>query len=216
MLGTYPLARAPLAARLPGQAPSAPYAGFVNFDVLDTVIAEYCNSPVLLALVEFMGAWLDGRAFDDLFYFDIWNLPDAQGYGLDVLGRIVGASRIIQLPDEATYIGFAGQPTAENWGAGIWFSSGAASNNVRLDDNTYRRVILAKALSNICGCTIPEINRLLLVLFPTYGNSYVIDNADGTLTFHFGAVLTPVDYAIVSQEGILPRPVGKRLIITQG
>ena len=55
-----------------------------------------------------------------------------------------------------------------------------------------------------------------MLLFPDYGNSYVKDNADGTLTYHFGAPLTAVDYAIASQEGLLPRPTGKRILIEQG
>jgi len=216
MLGAYPVGRPPLGARLDNTTNPEKYAGFVNFDVLDTLISQYFNSPVLKALVEYSGAWLDGATYDDFFFKNIWQLSTAKGYGLDILGRIVGASRVISVPAEDTYVGFAGQSTAQNWGHGIWYRGADATNNVRLGDDVYRRVILAKARANVCGCTVPEINAILVLLFPGYGNSYVKDNADGTLTYHFGVQLTAVDYAIASQEGLLPRPTGKRILIEQG
>lgn len=216
MLGAYALGRPPLGARLNVATMEPPYEGFVDFDVFDTLISEYFNSPILYALVESIGDWLDGEGWDDFIYKNIWLLESAKGYGLDILGRIVGAGRIISITAGGTYIGFEGQPDAQNWDNGIWYRGADATNNVRLGDDTYRRVILAKARLNVCGGTIPEINAILMLLFPEYGNSYVIDNQDGSLTYHFGSELSAVDYAIVTQEGLLPRPSGKRLTIEQG
>jgi hypothetical protein len=208
------LARPPLAAR-DGPDSTDGYGGFVTFDVLDTLIVQYQHSPVLAALVQYIGAWLDGRCFDDLFFNTVWNLDTAQGWGLDVLGRIVGASRMLTVPEEGVFLGFEGQGTAANLDWGSWYRGADATLNVRLSDAAWRRVILARARANVCGCTIPEINALLMLLFPDYGNSYVVDNADGSMTYRFGAPLSSLDYAIVSQEGILPRPTGIRVTIEQ-
>lgn len=216
MLGTYPLGRAPLASRLdPASLPSV-YAGFVDFDVTDTLLSQYEPRVILPALVGAMGGWLDGAGYEDFLFANIWCLDSAKGFGLDILGRIVGAARNLTIPEAGTYIGFQGQPTAENWGAGIWYSGADATLNVRLGDDTYRRVIFAKSLANVCGGTILEINAILMALFPSYGNSYIRDNLDGSVTYHFGGTLSAVDYAIATQENILPRPQGKRVLYEQG
>lgn len=216
MLGAYSLGQAPLAASLRTQAVEKGYEGFVDFDVLATVISQYRDSPIIMALVQYMGAWLDGQVYDDFFYKNVWDLTQARDFGLDILGRIVGARRTLSIPEPGVYIGFDGQPTAQNWGHGIWNRGASATANVRLEDATYRRVILAKARANVSSCTIPDLNSILMLLFPEYGNSYVKDNADGTYVLHFGATLSAVDYAIISQEGLLPRPAGKRFTIEQG
>lgn len=216
MLGTYSLGQAPLAASLAPQSADVRYEGFVDFDVMATVISQYRDSPILVALVQYMGAWLDGRIFDDFFYKNVWDLSQARDFGLDILGRIVGARRTLSVPEGGVYIGFDGQPTAQNWGHGIWNRGASATANVRLEDATYRRVILAKARANVSACTIPDLNAILMLLFPDYGNSYVKDNHDGTYILHFGTTISPVDYAIISQEGLLPRPAGRSFTIEQG
>lgn len=206
------LARFPVAAEAIAANPLAvtppPAPGLPAFDVVATVIAQYANSPVLLAVVQHFAEWLDGaRLFDD-FFAKVWNLDTAEGWGLDVLGRIVGVSRIVNVPAVGEYIGFDGQPTAQNWGHGVWYKGASATDNVVLTDAVYRRVIEAKARANICDGSVPAINRILMALFPGYGNCYVKDNGDMTIEYHFGATLSPVDYAIASQEGLLPKPTG--------
>jgi len=205
------LARFPIAAEAIAANPittPAPAPGVPAFDVLATVISQYANSPVLLAVVLKFAEWLDaGRLFDD-FFRKVWDLDTAEGWGLDVLGRIVGASRIINIPAGGTFIGFEGQTTAQNWGHGVWYKGASATNNVALADPIFRRVIEAKARANICDGSSQSINRILMALFPGYGNCYVKDNGDMTMEYHFGAPLSPVDYAIASQEGLLPKPTG--------
>ena len=216
MLGAYPLGSAPLAGSIDAQLATTAYEGFVDFEVMDTVISQFRDSPILVALVQYMGAWLDGQVYDDFFYKNVWDLSQARDFGLDILGRIVGARRMLSVPEGGVYIGFDGQTTAQNWGHGIWNRGANATANVRLADDVYRRVILAKARANVSSCTIQDINAILMLLFPDYGNSYVVDATDGSYVLHFGATLSAVDYAIISQEGLLPRPAGRRVTIVQG
>jgi len=65
------------------------------FDVWKTVISQYANSPILTQLIENIYAYLDQTKNFDAFFDLIWNVDTAQGYGLDVWGRIVGVTRII-------------------------------------------------------------------------------------------------------------------------
>lgn len=196
-----------------------PYGGVVPsavFDWFSTLISQYANSPVLLQLVANMAEYIDPTALFDKFFQLVFNVDTAIGYGLDVWGRIVGVSRVLQLPLDGKYLGFEqADPTAYSFGEGIFFSNNQLTSNFALADEAYRRLILAKALANISDGSIPAINQILINLFGAYGNCYVTDGEDMTMTYTFGSALTPVDFAIVSQSGVLPRPVGVSVTVVE-
>ena len=144
----------------------------------------------------------------------VWNVDTAEGFGLDIWGRIVGVSRALFVSD-SLYLGFSDSTDAVPFGSGIFWGAARLTPNFKLSDIAYRRLILAKAALNITNSSIPAINAILRALFPDYGNVYVRDNGDMTLTYVFGAALSKVDYAIVSQSGALPRPVGVSFDVEQ-
>lgn len=183
------------------------------FDPTPTIISQYANKPVMGALINYFAQWTCGAALFNPFFDKVWNLDTAEGFGLDILGRIVGASRIVNVPEQGVYIGFDGQSTAENWGHGSWYRGATSTNNVKLTDDTYRRVIEAKVLANVWDGSIPQANRILMLLFPGYGNCYMSDDGGMAISYHFGSALSPVDGAIAAQEGILPRPSGVAVTI---
>lgn len=178
-------------------------------DVLPTVISQYGNSETLLRLIENMNAYIDPAANIDDFYNQVWNVDTAQGWGLDVWGRIVGVTRNLQVPS-GIYLGFeeAGPLTGAPWGQAPWYSGEPITDTYALSDDAFRMLILAKALANICSGSVPAINQILLNLFPGRGNCYVTDGQNMTMTYTFEFALTPVEAAIVGQSGVLPRPVG--------
>lgn len=174
------------------------------FDVDQTVLSQYANSPVMLRVIRYFSNWLDlGNPFDE-FYRKIWNIDTAEGYGLDVWGRILGVSRVLQVP-AGEYIGFEQQPEAQTFGHGILFRGFNQTNSAALTDEAYRLLLLAKAAFNITDASIPAINQILLTLFD---DGYVRDNQDMTMTYVFSAPLDPVQTAIVMQSGAIPRPCG--------
>lgn len=178
------------------------------FDYTKTLISQYANSPILVSLIQNMADAIDQTVNFDEFYEQVWNIETAAGWGLDVWGRIVGVSRVLHVPTPGTYLGFQQAASASPFGFGIWYGLGTTTNNYALTDDAYRRLILAKAALNITDCAIPSINQIIMTLFPGYGNSYVRDDGGMALTYVFGATLSPVDFAIVTQSGVLPRPVG--------
>lgn len=194
----------------------SPIGTIPPFNVYDTVISQYANSPTLLQLVESMAGYLDQTANIDAFFDLIWNVDTAQGYGLDVWGRIVGVGRILQISD-TFYFGFQeGGTDARPFGQAPFYTGAPISTNYALSDAAYRTLILAKALANICDGSIPAINQILLNLFPARGDCYVIDNQDMTMVYHFDFFLTPVENAIITQSGVLPRPTAVSYTVTQG
>ena len=186
------------------------------FDWTVTVISQYLNSPTLLQMVANMAAYIDPRPNFDAFYDDIWNIYTAQGYGLDVWGRIVGVERIINIPEPSEFLGFQqALPGVESFNHGIFFNgSEQLTSNYTLTDNAFRTLILAKALANICDGSIPAMNQILINLFGSeYGNVYVTDGEDMTMTITFSQAPSAVDYAIISQSGVFPRPTGVALSV---
>lgn len=187
-----------------------------GFDWFLTVISQYANSPVLLALLENLCGYIDPTKLVEDFFDLIFNVDTASGHGLDIWGRIVGVSRVLRLPDGSDYFGFSeAAPDAHSFGEAPFYGGGVLTVNFSLSDGAYRRLILAKALANICDGSIPAINQILINLFGDYGNCYVTDGEDMTMTFTFGSTLSAVDFAIVSQSGVLPRPAGVTATIVQ-
>lgn len=186
----------------------SPIGTIAPFDWWTTVISQYANSPILTAILESFFDAIDQTANIDAFFDLIWNVNTAQGYGLDVWGRIVGVTRIVPVPGATTYFGFEEAASTGTFGTGTLYSGSPTTNNFILSDDGFRILIFAKALSNISDGSIKSINRLLLTLFPNRGNCYVTDGLDMTMTYTFAFVLSAVELSIVLNSGVLPKPVG--------
>lgn len=188
-----------------------------EFDWEATVISQYQTSPTLLQLIANMESYIDPLTNLDAFYVDIWNIYSASGYGLDVWGRIVGVTRVIQVPSPAKYLGFnQALPGVESFDHGILFDgTEALTQNFTLSDDAFRTLILAKALANICNGSIPAMNQILINLFSGkgYGNVYVTDGENMTMTITFTNLPSAVDLGIISTSGVFPRPAGVALSV---
>ncbi|AHK72187.1 hypothetical protein AD931_02335 [Gluconobacter oxydans] len=163
-----------------------------------TIQAQFANSPSLGTIIEGFNQAIDPSALIDDWYENVWNPQTATGWGLDVWGRIVGVSRVLQI-STTDYFGFSqGMPGAETFGSGAFYNGGAVTSNYILSDDAFRRLIFAKAAANIWDGTISALNAILMSLF---GN-------EGVLVFEF--VPSPVDISIIA-SGILPRPCGVKM-----
>lgn len=187
------------------------------FDWEATVISQYQTSPTLLQLIENMETYIDPLTNLDAFYVNIWNIYSAVGYGLDVWGRIVGVTRVVRVPTPTKFLGFEqAAPSVESYDFGILFDgSQALTQNFTLSDQAFRTLILAKALANICNGSIPAMNQILINLFngKGYGNVYVTDGENMTMTITFTNTPSAVDLAIISTSGVFPRPAGVALTV---
>lgn len=188
---------------------ASPIGPISSFDIWSAVISQYANSPILMQLIQNMDQNIDPTANITAFFDNVFNVMTAQGQGLDVLGAIVGVSRIVNAPQSNSYLGFEeAAPTSEPLNQAPFFSGQQLTENFVLTDTAYRTLILAKMLFNISDGSIQAINQILLNLFPNRGNCYVVDGLDMTMEYKFEFVLTSVELAIVSQSGVLPRPSG--------
>lgn len=149
-------------------------------NVEQTIISQYGNSSTIGQLIQFMNENIDPSADIDNFYDFVFNVETAQGFGLDIWGRIVGISRTV-LTNPVTY----------------------------LDDDAYRSLILLKALSNISFASAPSINQLLQNwLGGSNVRAYVVDSGGMQLVYIFEFPLTALQIEILTTSGIFLRPAG--------
>lgn len=183
------------------------------FDYREVILKQYANSPTLFALMDDISQWLDGAPTFNQFYDYVWNIDTAQGFGLDIWGRILGVGRVYPIVTQA-YFGFdEAQPTPVPFNQGIFWTGAAATSNFALSDEAYRRLLLAKAVANILDGGVAAINQLLMLMFEGRGNAYVIDHNDMTMTYKFEFAFTPVDLTLVQNAGVLPTPAGVLVIL---
>lgn len=196
----------------------SPIGTIAAFDFWKTIISQYGNSPILTTIISNFFQYVDQTQNLDSFYDLIWNVLTAQGYGLDVWGRIVGVSRTFQSPSTARNLGFEEATTAnaDPWNVSPWYNGPTLQNTFTLADTAFRLLILAKAAFNITDGSIPSINQLLLSLFPNRGNCYVTDDGNMTMTYKFNFVLSLQEVGMLIQSGVLPKPTGVSATIVHG
>jgi hypothetical protein len=179
----------------------------------DTVISQYANSPVMLALINAFSLAADPSGPINAFFDNIWNINTAVGPGLDFWGKIVGIGRMLTIPPTWNF-GFR-QGNFKSFGFGTFYSRELSTSDFRLGDDAYRVVILAKALTNLSGCTVPEIDRVLQLLFPGRGACWVVDVGHMLSMLTFTFKLAPWEFALLTQTGVLPRGAGVGMFIQQ-
>ncbi len=124
----------------------------IPFSYWSTIISQYANSATITQLIGNFDQYIDQTQNMENLHDNIWNVITAQGYGLDVWGRIVGVQRVVQI-QTSRFFGFNEQiPTVENFGPGglgPFYNGVFASSSFALADKSFRTLILAKAMANI-------------------------------------------------------------------
>lgn len=178
-------------------------------NVEQVILSQFANSPVITTLIQNMNEHFRQDLNFDNFYNMIWNIETAQGYGLDVWGRIVGVQRELQI-SSVTYLGTTGPSGVSGtpYDAGPFYNDYQSYTNYSLADATFRTLILTKAMANLTDGSIPSINQILLNLFGANGQAWCTDGQNMTMTYTLEFTPTPVQLAIIAQSGVLPRPPG--------
>ena len=184
--------------------------------ILDTVISQYGNSPVLLQLLNNMNAYIDPTANLTNFYDQVWNVQTAVGYGLDRIGRVVGVNRVINIPFSASDLNFKETTVGTPFGVAPFWDGTLTGSNYRLSDDAFRTLILVKALSNISVCSAQAINQMLTNLFGAQGRCYCFDLGQMQMQITFEFPLSLVNFYILTQSKALSRPAGVLTFLLTG
>jgi Protein of unknown function (DUF2612) len=144
-----------------------------------TIISQYGNSSTIGALIQGMNINIDPKADIDNFYTTIFDVSTANLFGLSIWSRIVAIpqSLIVAL--------------------GSYLS----------DADTFRSLLMLKALSNISRASAPAINQLLQNWIGGDNvRAYVNDLGHMEMRYNFEFTLTAEQLLIIEQSGIFLRP----------
>lgn len=142
-----------------------------NFDIGLTIQSQYSASPHIVALVNGFWSCLDPSADIELIFNKMINPRTAEGFGLDVWGRIVAIGREYTSKDaNFPYWGYkppvgVTNSRMRNFGNAPFYKE--ITGKVQLSDQAYRTYIFLKAMINIGNGSLSSLNRMISVLFPS-------------------------------------------------
>jgi hypothetical protein len=182
------------------------------------IATQYTESQRFLAYVR---ALLDSSAELEAVLQKVAEQSDidiAEGVNLDVIGEIVGVSRILPYSIAVRFFGFEGQPGGDVFGEEGVLGIGSRFRDELepetatsvLADPEYRLLIRAKIVKNHAHGTNEDILQGLAYLFNA-PRTVVEDLGGMAIGVAIGRQLTFQEKALVTVLDILPRPAGVRI-----
>jgi len=193
-------------------------------EYVNLLIKQYWEKPKASAEIE-MKASSWRRSFDWLSSFENeFDLDNATGDRLDIIGRIVGIGRAIPYAVPKIAFGFDENPNSRGFDdlfsplndrAPFQDLFESESTELVLDDNAYRLFIRAKIKKNISSPYLVSDDSLSIqdaVINIFGGLAYVTDNYDMTLTLHVSPVFSSSKLDALCKMSLIPKPQGVRYI----
>lgn len=176
--------------------PSQTVAFPVPSEVAETkLMMQYSNSPNLVKYMLCIIKQQDElvKAIQDTI--NLRYLADAFGQQLDVIGEIVGQSRIIAGAAALGYFGFYDEPLSTNPSIGddatpnvggfYRSDSDRVSTDFRMNDQQFRQAIYAKILKNDSRCSIDDVLAWIDLIVGQECDTEIIEGVNtGTIFIH--------------------------------
>ena len=146
------------------------FTSFDAWDIAETVQSQYATSKRMRAVIDAFWQAINPKSDIDLLYRKLVNPRTAEGYGLDVWGRIVAIGRSYLAVDDGTpYFGFDPPEGVKNerlntFGNAPFYKQ--IYGKVRLADPMFRTYVFLKALINIGDSSLASLNQAVKLLFP--------------------------------------------------
>lgn len=144
-----------------------------DFDILATIQSQYAASPRMVELITRFAALIDPTADVELMVEKMVNPMTAEGWGLDVWGRIVALDRrMVVKRTLQEHLGFkkgvhpAIDPYTQNFNNAPFYNPNWYDTTV-LSDAAFRNYIFVKALLNIGTSSLFAINLICHLLVPS-------------------------------------------------
>lgn len=176
-----------------------------SVDLLRAILWQYDGAAGLQSLLRSKAAWYDEnqRDFWTNWERDVFDLTTANDFGCAVWGLILAVPLSIGLP---------GTGDRPNWGFGpnnLPFELGTfgrlASGVTGLSLEQKRLVLRLRYFQLISDGSVPHTN---FVLQQVFGQGYVVDNHDMTVTYVFETELPIAVRTLIDRYDLLPRPAG--------
>ena len=126
---------------------------------------QFSEDPVFMALINLLADSFDTSKDMTDYMARTFNLDECEGVWADLMGRIVGISRVIPFAHATQYFGFESQAGGNAFGQERMRRAGdPIGDSVTLPDLEYRAVMRAKAVKNSGQCTKPGIVASIFAL----------------------------------------------------
>lgn len=154
------------------------------------------------------------------------NIDMMEGVNLDVIGIIVGVSRIVPDVVTSTWFGFDdtgtwatvfGEEGQPNIGSRFYEESESIFSTTLLQDPEYRLILKARIVKNNSACTPEDIIAGLRYIFNTQDVKYSDICTPGyagpmmSFSIGIGRQIYAFEQAIITALDILPRPAGMNI-----
>lgn len=154
-----------------------------------TLSGQYADSASITQMVDSLGQQINPDPLFSTFLSFIWSLDTAQGFGLDILGRLINLPRLLN-------------------NVPVLFPSFGAPGPQYMNDDQYRRALFIKAAANIGDHSFASINSGLRVMSNGRGNAFASKLSTMVVQYNFYYAPDGYEYAIINSGNILIRPVG--------
>jgi hypothetical protein len=197
----------------------------INTEYRDLLIKQYWEKPKARAEIEAMG-----YGYEKIYNFfnsfsDKFDLEQATGDQLNILGKILGVSRYTKNLIPKKYFGFAENPNSTGFGDkfqivyNVFPFKDKFENDYtdyELNDVLYRQIIKAKAALLITSNQMVSdgkisINDTINTLFN--GLAYAIDKKNMSLTLYVSPKIDETLLRYIISNQLLPKPAGVRYSI---
>jgi len=186
---------------------------------LALITSEHNQKPMFMAMVEAVTGAIASITMGTQAIQPAFDLDQAIGAQLDIVGQWVGVSRTIDNVLLLGFFGFADDPVALGFGeltdpsvGGIWYNVGQTfSGNTVLQDSDYLTIIKAKIVKNQGDGSAADIENALSYIFNV--PCTIVDNGTLNVTVNIGEPLTGTNEALLNGLDLLPRPAGVALTI---
>ena len=146
------------------------FTSFDSWDIAETIQSQYATSRRMTQVINAFWDSINPKSDIDLLYKKLVNPRTAEGYGLDVWGRIVAIGRsYLAVDDDTPYFGFDPPEGVKNerlnsFGNAPFYKT--IYGKVELADTMYRTYVFLKALINISNSSLAGLNHMVKLLFP--------------------------------------------------
>lgn len=183
----------------------------------DLLIWQYQGKPKALATIKLIEDEF-AQSFTDLYQIqDVLSIETATGDQLDLVGKHVGQSRIVNGYTLRQFFGFKNAKNAlgfskELEGGGQWYRlRDPLADSVRLSDDDYRFLIKCRVIKNYQLGTVPNIIEACQFVFGD--GCRVTDNLNMTVAVKVPKKkLTQFSKFAVQNLDIIPRQAGTKII----
>jgi hypothetical protein len=183
------------------------------------LIKQYFDKPNANAEVRnLLVDWQNQADFIENFGVN-FDIDNARGSVLDLIGRIVGLDRQVNDIIPIVFFGFSNNSNARSFTSfsgpvrpsATFFRLGQPTlTTYQLQDNEYRRFLKIKIAKNICSPYLVSDNKISLqqVIFDAFdGLAYVTDRKNQSLNLYISDQISDQEIALILKLDILPRPI---------